>query len=162
LLVAVRREQLATQLTKAYVQEQAAQTKRIDSEKAKATADQQPELVKAEIAVQTSRQKALALKNEGQGEKDKLELIALGQKAQTEVLGASATVQLQQYNILMDKLFGFANANPKVFELALTNAGKFVPNTYVGGSDGMFGALLGKLLSSGDVAPQPAGRPAGR
>src|SRR5215470_11707844 len=159
LLVAVRREQLATQLAKAYVQEQAAQTKRIDSEKAKATADQQPELVKAEIAVQTSQQKALALKNEGQGEKDKLELIALGQKAQTEVLGVAATVQLQQYNILMDRLFGFANANPKVFELALTNAGKFVPNTYVGGSEGMFGALLGKLLSSGDVSPQPGSRP---
>jgi SPFH domain / Band 7 family len=162
LLVAVRREQLATQLAKAYVQEQAAQTKRIDSEKAKATADQQPELVKAEIAVQTSQQKALALKNEGQGEKDKLELIALGQKAQTEVLGVAATVQLQQYNILMDKLFGFANANPRVLELALTNAGKFVPNTYVGGGDGMFGALLGKLLSGGDVAPQPGNRPAAR
>jgi SPFH domain / Band 7 family len=162
LLVAVRREQLATQLAKAYVQEQQAQTKRIDSEKAKATADQQPELVKAEIAVQTSQQKALALKNEGQGEKDKLELIALGQKAQTEVLGASATVQLQQYNILMDKLFGFANANPKVFELALTNASKFVPNTYVGSGDGMFGAILGKFLSSGGVAPLPGGGTAER
>jgi hypothetical protein len=162
LLVAVRREQLATQLAKAYVQEQAAQTKRIDSEKAKATADQQPELVKAEIAVQTSQQQALALKNAGQGEKDKLELIALGQKAQTEVLGVASTVQLQQYNILMDKLFGFANANPKVLELALTNAGKFVPNTYVAGSDGMLGALLGKFISSGDVAAQPGSRPTER
>src|SRR5215470_4290756 len=159
LLVAVRREQLATQLAKAFTQEQSAQAQRVTSEKAKATADQQPELVKAEIAVQTSQQKALALKNEGQGEKDKLELIALGQKAQTEVLGVGATVQLQQYNILMDRLFGFANANPRVFELALTNAGKFVPNTYVGGSEGMFGALLGKLLSSGDVSPQPGSRP---
>jgi len=144
------------------VQEQAAQTKRIDSEKAKATADQQPELVKAEIAVQTSQQQALALKNAGQGEKDKLELIALGQKAQTEVLGVASTVQLQQYNILMDKLFGFANANPKVLELALTNAGKFVPNTYVAGSDGMLGALLGKFISSGDVAAQPGSRPTER
>ena len=60
-------------------------------------------------------------------------------------------------------VFGFANANPKVFELALTNASKFVPNTYVGGSgsDGMVGALLGKLLSSGEVAPQQGSRPEG-
>jgi hypothetical protein len=39
LLVAVRREQLATQLARAFVQERAAQDKRVDSEKAKATAD---------------------------------------------------------------------------------------------------------------------------
>ena len=54
LLVAVRREQLATQLARAFIQERAAQEKRVDSEKAKATADQQSKLVESEINVQRS------------------------------------------------------------------------------------------------------------
>ena len=49
-----------------------------------------------------------AARNLGQGEKDRLILVSEGQKAQTEVLGTTATVQLQQYNTLMDKLFQFA------------------------------------------------------
>jgi hypothetical protein len=65
LLVAVRREQLATQLQKAYVQEQQAQDKRVASEKSKATADQQSTLVRAEIGVQASLKNAEAAKNEG-------------------------------------------------------------------------------------------------
>jgi hypothetical protein len=56
LLVAVRREQLATQLAKAFTQEQSAQAQRVVSEKAKATADQQGEFVRAEIEVQRSVQ----------------------------------------------------------------------------------------------------------
>jgi len=162
LLVAVRREQLATQLTKAYIQEQQAQTKRIDSEKAKATADQQPTLVQAEIAVQTSQQRALAAKNEGQGEKDKLVLISEGQRTQTEVLGQNATVQLQQYNILMDKLFGFANAHPEVITSAFANAGKFVPNTYVAGGGGVLDGILGKFLNSGSETAQSDSKAAQR
>src|SRR5258708_15788414 len=71
LLVAVRREQLATQLAKAFIQEKGAQEKRIESDKAKATADQQTDLVRAEIGVQTSKQNAEALRNQGQGERDK-------------------------------------------------------------------------------------------
>src|SRR5439155_13338208 len=52
LLVAVRREQLATQLSLAFIQEKMAQDQRITSEKAKKTADQQGTLVTAEIGVQ--------------------------------------------------------------------------------------------------------------
>src|SRR5215472_6865612 len=74
LLVAVRREQLATQLARAFIQERAAQEKRVDSEKAKATADQQVKLVESEINVQRSVQNAQAARNEGQGERDKLSL----------------------------------------------------------------------------------------
>ena len=61
---AVRREQLATQLARAFIQEKAAQEKRIDSEKAKATADQQSKLVESEINVQRSVQNAQAARND--------------------------------------------------------------------------------------------------
>jgi L-amino acid N-acyltransferase YncA len=78
--VAVRREQLATQLAKAFTQEQSAQAQRVMLEKAKATADQQGEFVRAEIEVQRSVQLAQAARNSGLGERDKLEAIAEDQK----------------------------------------------------------------------------------
>jgi hypothetical protein len=163
LLVAVRREQLATQLAKAHIQEKLAQDQRINSEKSKATADQQPDLVKAEIAVQTSQQRALAARNEGQGEKDRLLLVAEGQKSQAEVLGVAETVNLQKYNILLDKVFAFMNANPQVLQVALQNAGKLVPSTYVaGGGGGMLDGILGKFLSGADASEPSAPRTTGR
>jgi hypothetical protein len=151
LLVAVRREQLATQLAKAFIQEQAAQAKRIDSEKAKSTADKQPDLVTAQIAVQTSEQNAIAARNEGQGERDKLALISEGQKAQVEVLGTDATVRLRQFELVVDYL----NAHPDVLVAVLSNASKFVPQITVGqgASGGLLDVLLGQYVAKGLPAP---------
>jgi hypothetical protein len=169
LLVAVRREQLATQLAKAFIQERAAQEKRIDSEKAKETANQQGTLVRAEIGVQASVQNALAARNEGQGERDKLTAIAAGQKAQVEVLGPEATRQLRQFELTIETLSKFANAHPEVLAAALTNAYKFVPQTSINlggggaGSGSLIDAagLLGGLLTAGQGGPaQPAAQPA--
>ena len=173
LLVAVRREQLATQLAKAFIQERAAQEKRINSEKAKETANQQGTLVRAEIGVQASVQNALAARNEGQGERDKLTAIAAGQKAQVEVLGSDATRQLRQFELAIETLSKFANAHPEVLAAALTNAYKFVPQTSIslgsgGGSGSLLDAagLLGGLLTAGQGAPAqpqtaaPRARPA--
>jgi hypothetical protein len=167
LLVAVRREQPATQLAKAFIQEKGAQEKRIESDKAKATADQQSDLVRAEIGVQTSLQNAQALRNQGQGERDKLTLISEGQKAQTEVLGVDATVRLRQYELMVDRMFGFADKNPNVLTAALANAHKFVPErvTNVGSgnaSDSLMGAasILGDLLSPTAPRAAPPAAPA--
>jgi hypothetical protein len=158
LLVAVRREQLATQLAKAFIQERAAQEKRIDSEKAKETANQQGTLVRAEIGVQASAQNAIAARNEGEGEREKLTAIAAGQKTQVEVLGPEATRQLRQFELSLETLAKFANAHPEVIAAALTNASKFVPQTSInlsgGGSGGSLldaAAMLGGLATSGQA-----------
>jgi hypothetical protein len=162
LLVAVRREQLATQLAKAFIQERAAQEKRIDSEKAKETANQQGTLVRAEIGVQASVQNALAARNEGQGERDKLTAIAAGQKSQVEVLGPEATRQLRQFELTLETLAKFANAHPDVISAALTNASKFAPQTSINlggsGSGSLLDAagLLGGLMTAGQVPAAPA------
>jgi hypothetical protein len=162
LLVAVRREQLATQLAKAYIQEKQAQDQRITAEKAKSTANQQDELVRAEIAVQRSVQLAIAAKNEGEGEKNKLTLIAEGQRAQLEVLGKDDTVALRKFELALKTVAEFAGQNPRVIEAALTNAAKFVPTVSVaaGGSDGVSGmvsALFGQsLLNTAPAASAPA------
>jgi len=88
LLLARQRQQLADQLRAAFVQEQQAQTQRQEVEKARATADQQGALVTAQIGVQTARLGLEKREAEGTGERKYLEQIALGQQAQTNVLGA--------------------------------------------------------------------------
>ncbi len=157
LLVAVRREQLATQLAKAFIQEQAAQQQRVTSEKAKATADQQTELVQAEIEVQRSVQLAQAARNSGLGERDKLAAIAEGQKKQMDVLGLDATVKLRQFELLMQ----FAQQHPDVISAVFNNAHKFVPQVTVGqggdGVAGMLSALLGDMLAKSAAQNAPAG-----
>ena len=175
LLVAVRREQLATQLARAFIQERAAQEKRVDSEKAKATADQQFKLVESEINVQRSVQNAQAARNEGQGERDKLSLISEGQQKQVGVLGGESTVKLRQFELTLDTIAKFLNANPQVLTAALANSQKFVPHVQVGGGGGDGGlsgimmAILGQQLSGvtpgatpapATAAPAPAAAPA--
>jgi len=90
-----------------------------------------------------------------------LKEIAEGQRAQTDVLGVDATVRLRQYELLVDKLFGFVNAHPEVLTAALTNAQKFVPNIQVGkedgGMSGLLMALLGQSLSHGTITPGQPG-----
>jgi hypothetical protein len=155
LLVAVRREQLATQLAKAFIQEKQAQEKRVDSEKAKATADQQPTLVAAEIEVQRSSQLKQAQLNTGVGERDKLSAIAEGQRKQMEVLGVEATVRLRQFELALDRIFGFADSHPNVITAALSNAHKFVPErvtTVGGGAQGE--SLMGAAAILGDFLGQ--------
>ncbi len=159
LLVAVRREQLATQLAKAFIQEQAAQQQRVTSEKAKATADQQAELVKSEIEVQRSVQLAQAARNAGQGDRDKLSAIAEGQKKQMEVLGLDATVKLRQFELVLQ----FAQQHPEVVAAMFNNAHKFVPQITVGqGSEGVGGlltALMGEMMTRPGAAGQPGAVP---
>ncbi len=88
LLVSRLRQQLADQLQVTYQQEQKAQTQRIQTEKAHATAEQQHQLVEALIGVQVAEQNRNAAKLRGEGQKLELEETAQGQKAQADVLGA--------------------------------------------------------------------------
>ena len=164
LLVAVRREQLATQLARAFIQERAAQEKRVDSEKAKATADQQFKLVESEIGVQRSVQNAQAARNEGQGERDKLSLISEGQQKQVSVLGPDSTVKLRQFELTLDTISKFLNAHPEVLTAALANSQKFVPNVQVGGSgdsgvSGLMMAILGQQLAGTPAAQALSPKP---
>ncbi len=154
LLVARRREQLAQQLMKAFLQEKKAQAERIKTEQARATAEKQPQLVEAEIEVRRSQEFAKARKNEGQGEKDKLELIARGQEKQVSVLGREKVVELRKYEITLKTVMDFFDAHPDVLTAALSNAHKFVPERVFtlgeGGANNLAGAagILGDFLDS--------------
>jgi regulator of protease activity HflC (stomatin/prohibitin superfamily) len=123
LLLPRKRQQLAGQLTQTYNDEKNAQLARVETENAKATADQQESLVRAKIEVERQNQLALARKAEGQGQKDLLELTADGQKAQALVLGEDRVVELRKF----DALINFADRHPEVIITGITNAYKFVP-----------------------------------
>ena len=163
LLVSRLRQQLAEQLSKAYREERKAQDQRVATENARATASQQSSLVAATINVQAAEQRKLASKLEGEGEQLRLQAIAAGQKEQAGVLGEDRVVELRKYELLLTNVLDVVRAHPEIITAALTNAGKFVPNTYVaGGGEGMLSGLLGQFLnqqSAGTPAPAAAAAP---
>lgn len=156
LLIATQRKQLAEQLRITYAEEKRAQSERIQTEKARATADQQGELVRAEIAVQVAEQGKLRLQKEGEGERLRLTEIAAGQQAQTAVLGEERVLQLA----MLKELLAAARDNPEIVK---------VPQVLVqdGGASGLAGAaaVLGasnllEALKKPPVAPAvPGGTP---
>ena len=128
LMIARLREQLAMQLKETYVKEQIAQVQRVETEKARAIADQQPKLIEADIEKQAATFKKDASKLIGEGEKLRLIEIAEGQKAQTEVLGQDRVMQLAMLNATLDA----AVKNPEIVK---------VPYVYVVGATGGEGAM---------------------
>lgn len=159
LLLARKREQLAQQLTKAWAQEEIAQTQRQAVENARAQAEQQAELVKADIAAQAAKKRAEARTTEGEGEKAYLMAIAEGQKAQAEVLGEEVTARLQMYQQGLKFTADLAEKNPEMLAAALNNATKFVPSVVVNNGGGTSGsgslegpaAIFGYLLGTGGM-----------
>ena len=128
LLISRLRVQLADQLSKAYERESAAQKIRIETEKAKATADEQPRLVAAQIAVQVANQKEAERAALGRAERQFLEELARGQRAQADVLGQDRVSMLQA----LEKLLASLERKPELVGLI----SRLVPHTVVGNSDG--------------------------
>jgi hypothetical protein len=139
LLLARQRQQLATQLTAAFIQEQAAQTQRQQTEQARATADQQKDLVTAQIKVQTAKLMQEQRQAEGHAERLFLEEQAAGQAAQTAVLGKDSVLLLQQMKMGID-LFA---AHPELLSQI-----KLPQTLVIGGSSGLEGpaAVLGQAF----------------
>jgi len=141
LLLARQREQLAGQLRAAYIQEQAAQEQRQQTEQARATADRQPDLVNAQIAVKTAELAQQRRQAEGHAERLFLEEQAAGQTAQANVLGKDSVLQLQVLKLGFELL---AQHPELVANLKL-------PQVYVGGGGaGLEGpaAVLGSFLKA--------------
>ncbi len=141
LLVSRLRQQLADQLSITYSRETAAQEKRIETEQARSTANEQPRLVAAQIAVKVAKQREEERAALGRAERQFLEELARGQSAQANVLGQDRVALLQA----LDKLLGSLERKPELVALI----GKLVPHTVVSGSDsGLTGAaaVLGNAL----------------
>ena len=139
ILVARIRQQLADQLGQAYQRETEAQKQRIETEQARATANEQPRLVESQIAVQVATQRESERAALGRAERVYLEEIAQGQLAQANVLGQDRVAMLQA----LDKVLSTLEREPSL----VTIIGKLVPNTVVNGS-GLEGAaaILGNAM----------------
>ncbi|MHA1189625.1 MAG: SPFH domain-containing protein [Alphaproteobacteria bacterium] len=148
LLIQRLREQLADQLAKAYKRETQAQEQRIETEQARATANEQPRLVQAQIAVQVARQREEERAALGRAERQYLEELARGQLAQAEVLGKDRVALLQA----LEKLLVSLERKPELVALV----GKLVPNTVVGGSSGLAGAAAIFGQNFGQATKNPA------
>ncbi len=133
------RQQLADQLGQAYQRETEAQKQRIETEQARATANEQPRLVESQIAVQVANQREDERAALGRAERKYLEEIAQGQLAQANVLGQDRVAMLQA----LDKVLSTLEREPSL----VTIIGKLVPNTVVNGS-GLEGAaaILGNAM----------------
>ena len=147
ILLARIRKQLADQLSEAYQRETLAQKQRIETEQARATANEQPRLVEAQIAVQVANQREAERAALGRAEKQYLEEVAKGQLAQANVLGQDRVAMLQA----LEKVLGTLERQPNLVGLL----GKLVPNTVVTGA-GFEGAaaILGDALSKAKGAGQ--------
>ena len=143
ILIARLRQQLADQLGEAYKRETEAQKQRIETEQARATANEQPRLVEAQIAVQVADQREAERAALGRAERKYLEEIAQGQSAQANVLGQDRVAMLQA----LEKVLGTLEREPSL----VTLMGKLVPNTVVTGS-----GLEGAAAILGDAMPWPA------
>jgi len=147
LLISRLRRQLADQLALAYKRETAAQQQRIETEKARSTADKQPQLVAAQIAVQVANQREKERAALGRAERLFLEELAKGQLAQTSVLGKDKVAMLRA----LEKVLATLEKKPELVKLI----SRLVPNTIVTGNDsGLAGAAA--LLSQAFRKSPPA------
>ncbi|MEZ5925980.1 MAG: SPFH domain-containing protein [Hyphomicrobiaceae bacterium] len=154
LLISRQREQLAQQLAIAYQRETESQAKRIETEQARATANEQPRLVESQIAVQVAKQREAERAALGRAERQYLEELARGQLAQANVLGQDRVALLQA----LEKTLSTLERKPEL----VTLISRLVPNTVVtsGGGSGLEGAaaILGNAMRPSN-ASQPALQP---
>jgi len=143
LLLPAKRKQLAGQLVATYQQEKLAQDERVKAEQSRAMAEQQTKLVESEIKMKAAENEKMALRLQGEGEKEKLLAISLGQKAQSEVLGKEAAFRLA----IAEMAIKAAKESPGIVKVPLISV--------TGNSSGLDGAAsiiggasnLGELLS---------------
>ena len=139
LLLARQRQQLAGQLKTAFEQEQIAQEQRKSVAAARAQADQQATLVTAQIGVETAKLGQQKREAEGNAERIYLQQIAIGQKAQTDVLGADKVFM----SIIVEKALAALREHPEMLSSI-----KFPQYLFLGGND--------TTNSAGMLATSPA------
>ncbi|MFZ4808118.1 MAG: SPFH domain-containing protein [Hyphomicrobiaceae bacterium] len=157
LLISRLRQQLADQLSAAYERETAAQGKRIETEQARATANEQPRLVESQIAVQVANQREVERAALGRAERQYLEELARGQRAQADVLGQDRVAMLQA----LEKTLASLEKKPELVQLI----SRLVPHTVVSGGDSgglsSAAAILAGVLQPGGAAPAAREAPRG-
>lgn len=112
LLIPGKRRQLAQSLMATYKQEKTAQSERVETERERARADEQARLMKSQIGITVAQNDAEARMKEGEGEKQYLEAVAKGQRAQAAVLGEGRAFELAY----IKEVLAAAVENPEIIK----------------------------------------------
>lgn len=139
LLVARRREQLAHQLQQTFDQERQSQIERQKAEEAKARANQQKNVVRAEMAAEAAKHERDRKRLQGEGEKLANLERAKGQNAIANVLGKERALQLQ----MLENILSVAQENPDIIKVPMVNVAGGNGGS-AEGSMAVLGALLGR------------------
>lgn len=162
LVVVLTRREIANQERATYKEQQAAQTARIEMEKARGTADMQAELAAAQVSVDINSSKAQAREKEaggdaaytrltGQAEADKTLAIGLAEAKATEALGvaraAGFAAQREAIGEMPTALVAVAGA-------VADGQIKVVPDILVTGNGSSLDGLAATLMKKLGAAPE--------
>ena len=143
--------EVAHQEVETFKMQKQAQDQRIETEKARGTADMQAQLAQSAVGVDIKRNNAEARKSEADGEATYIERTGTAQGAQVRAVGlARAEAYQKQVEALGQGATALVNA---VEALAKSNV-PFMPNTLVTGEGG---SLLGVLEGLGAMLMRRAG-----
>src|SRR5882672_7120714 len=157
LVQVLTQREIANQEIATYQMQKAAQDQRIETEKAKGTADMQADLAKSQVGVDIQNNRTAARKMEAQGEATFIEQTGAAQGAQVRSVGLA---RAEAYERQVAALGPNATALVNAIEALSKSSVPFVPNTLVmGGSDGSgtLGGVMALLMRQIDagLAPKP-------
>lgn len=145
--------QLSKDLAKSFKEQEISYKQLIKTNETKATADQQPDLVKSKIQDQAATYQAAAREKAGIGEEKYLKALARGQEAQKAILGEDKTYQLQVIKVmaeLCEKQPEVCSNSPLIYSVGGgADQGKMLES---------FGALgLQNIIKAGEVIGKTKG-----
>ncbi len=154
LVEVLTQREIANQEVETYRMQKAAQDQRIETERAKGTADMQADLAKSQVGVEIQNNRTAARKKEAEGEAAYIEQTGAAQGAQVRAVGLA---RAEGYERQVAALGQTPTALVNAVDALARGSVPFVPNTLVvtgGGSGALDGvlALLMRQLESRAVA----------
>ncbi len=153
---------IAEQQKQMYSMQQEAEASRISTMKTRATADQQSDLVKAEIGVQVADQQKMKTITIAQGDAESVRLRGEGEAARIEAIGQATAEAYRKQNAALGQQA--VTAIEVIKQIAAGNV-KITPEILVQGEHGgLLDILMSQLVQknsvkSENVVPEPAGSP---
>lgn len=143
-LVAVLTDrEIANQQKATFKMQREAQDQRIETEKARGTADMQAELAKSQVGIQIKTNNAKAREAEGGGEASYIEKTGKAQGAQVEAVGMA---RAKAYRAQVEALGQMPTALVNVATVLSDGKAKFMPDVLVTGSGGSIDGLAAALV----------------
>jgi uncharacterized membrane protein YqiK len=156
LVEVLTRREIANQERATYVEQQKAETARIETEKAKGTADMQSQLASAQVSVEIKRNEAQAREAQangeaaftrltGEAEADKLRAIGLAEAKATEALGLA---KAEGYEAQRRAIGELSTALVAVAQAVSDGGIDVMPEVLVTGGGGSFEGLAATLIQA--------------